>query len=334
MRDFGLGRCRKPGQQKFATWLPVTFQFVGIWFSVRRALILSSAVYDSQFAVFWFSVRRNPILRWGAAFSTKIRLEIRFTTWPPSGSSAGWLQFQAKCEAQPSDGREIFEKNEKKVRPNIPRKSETAVFAPEDVFPGAETMRDRFSSLCSTNPARFQRLTTSQSRVMNFSKQVLISGILCSCTYFQFSSHSQNLESTGALGLSVVQADVRTVCFATGRPGCGPNFHPNFWSKIPSIARKRSPTQRWAKALLFGQLGGRFWSSGQHGCGPCNVLLFDFARVAGADSREARFQFSKNDDVEIPKSAIEKYENCVPKNLEIGCRIRPVPYINLNKFAF
>ena len=114
MRDFGLGRCRKPGQQKFATWLPVTFQFVGIWFSVRRALILSSAVYDSQFAVFWFSVRRNPILRWGAAFSTKIRLEIRFTTWPPSGSSAGWLQFQAKCEAQPSDGREIFEKNEKK----------------------------------------------------------------------------------------------------------------------------------------------------------------------------------------------------------------------------
>ena len=119
-------------------------------------------------------------------------------------------------------------KSAKKFRKERHKKPESGRLGIENVSTDAETMRDRFSSVCSANPARFQRLTTSQSRVMNFSKQVLISGILCSCTYFQFSSHSQNLESTGALGLSVVQADVRTVCFATGRPGCGPNFHPNF----------------------------------------------------------------------------------------------------------
>ena len=51
---------------------------------------------------------------------------------------------------------------------------------------------------------------------MIFSNQVLISGILCSCANFQFCSHPQNLESTGALGLAVVQAGVLPVCFGLG----------------------------------------------------------------------------------------------------------------------
>jgi len=69
------------------------------------------------------------------------------------------------------------------------------------------------------------------------------------------------------------------------------------------------PTQRRAKAWVFGRLGGCFRSFGQLACALGNAPLFGFAMLVGAASLGGWFHFSKNDDVKILKTTDEKIGN-------------------------
>ena len=109
-------------------------------FPVRWHLILSSPFSDSQFDEIRFCVGAPLFLqKFGWKFGS--RHDRR------AAARRGGSSFKQNARRSRAMEEKFLKKMKKKVRPNIPRKSETAVFAPEAVFAGAETMRDRFSSL-------------------------------------------------------------------------------------------------------------------------------------------------------------------------------------------